>query len=179
MLFRHLYTAIVVAQLAFPSWALVATPIDQRSAQEVVEQLQLVPNVEKGYYIQTFQDPVTIANRSLSTAIYYLLEGTAGQSIWHRLDAAEVWHFYAGAPLTLSLSHNDGAPVQKQVLGPDVFSDQSPQVVIPAGTWQSAHSLGSWTLVGTTVAPGFVEGGSELAEPGWAPAGNCSSSAAG
>lgn len=150
MLFRHLYTAFVATLFALPSGMLATTPINQRSAQEVIDQLQLVPNNEKGYYIQTFQDPDTVANRSVSTAIYYLLEGSAGHSIWHRLDAVEVWHFYAGAPLTLSLSYNDGAPIIEHVLGSDVFSNQSPQVVIPTGVWQSALSLGSWTLVGTT-----------------------------
>jgi uncharacterized protein len=129
--------------------------IDQRSAQDVVQQLQLTPNPEKGYYIQTFEDPARVSNtnnnRSVSTAIYYLLEGSAGQSVWHRLlDAAEVWHFYAGAPLTLSLSLDDGSPTVVHVLGPDIFCGQRPQVVIPTGTWQSARSLGSWTLVGTT-----------------------------
>lgn len=128
------------------------TPISQRSAQEVIEKLSLIPNEEKGYYIQTFEDPFTIPslNRSASTAIYYLLEGSAGDSIWHRVDAAEVWHYYAGAPLVLSLSFDDGQPLRKQTLGPDVFDDQAPQVAIQRGEWQSARSLGDWTLVGTT-----------------------------
>ncbi|KAF7536550.1 hypothetical protein G7054_g4453 [Neopestalotiopsis clavispora] len=150
--------------------------IDQHSAQDVVQQLQLTPNPEKGYYIQTFEDPARVSNtnnnRSVSTAIYYLLEGSAGQSVWHRLlDAAEVWHFYAGAPLTLSLSLDDGSPTVVHALGPDIFCGQRPQVVIPTGMWQSARSLGSWTLVGTTVAPGFIENGTVLADPGWQPRG--------
>ncbi|KAK7710647.1 hypothetical protein SLS64_005550 [Diaporthe eres] len=128
------------------------TPINERTAQEVIEKLSLVPNEEKGYYIQTFEDPFTIPslNRSASTAIYYLLEGTAGDSVWHRVDAVEVWHYYAGAPLVLSLSYDDGQPLRKATLGPDVFDDQAPQVAIQKGEWQSAKSLGEWTLVGTT-----------------------------
>jgi predicted cupin superfamily sugar epimerase len=127
-----------------------ATPIARRSAQEVIDQLQLIPNEEKGYYIQTFQDPDTVNNRSVSTAIYYLLEGSSGSSVWHRVDAVEVWHHYAGAPLTLSLSYDDGQPVRVQVLGPDVFNEQQPQYAIAKSEWQSARSLGEWTLVGTT-----------------------------
>jgi predicted cupin superfamily sugar epimerase len=129
-------------------------PIDQRSAQEVISQLNLTANVEKGYYIQTFEDPdaasPTTSNRSASTAIYYLLEGSAGSSYWHRVDAVEVWHYYAGAPLNLSLSYNDGQPIRKVTLGPDVFAGMQPQFPITKGEWQSARSLGDWTLVGTT-----------------------------
>lgn len=131
-------------------------PINQRSAQEIVAQLNLVPNDEKGYYVQTFEDAERVVRagsngtRSASTEIYYLLEGAVGPSYWHRVDAAEVWHYYAGAPLTLSLSNNDGVPPVDKVLGPDVFNSQQPQVVIPKGTWQSALSHGEWTLVGTT-----------------------------
>lgn len=149
MRFHHVCAALA-ALLATLNGFVTAVSIDERSAREIINQLYLVPNIEKGYYIQTFQDPATIANRSVSTAIYYLLEGIAGQSIWHRLDAAEVWHFYAGAPLTISLSQNDGASVVQHILGADIFGGQSPQVIIPADTWQSARCLGSWTLVGTT-----------------------------
>ncbi|KAI6090327.1 cupin superfamily protein [Hypoxylon rubiginosum] len=153
-------------------------PINERSAAEVVAQLNLIPNDEKGYYVQTFEDPDQVirtgadnGTRSASTEIYYLLEGAAGNSYWHRVDAVEVWHYYAGAPLTLSLSNNDGvAPVDK-LLGPDVFNGQQPQIAIPKGTWQSALSHGKWTLVGTTVAPGFVPEGVVLAPPGWEPNG--------
>ncbi len=127
------------------------TPIAPRSFPEVVAKLNLTPNPEKGYYAQTFLDTALVnGNRSASTAIYYLLEGSAGDSVWHRVDAAEVWHWYAGAPLTLSLSWDDGAPVQRYVLGQDIFHGESPQVVILEQQWQSARSHGNWTLVGTT-----------------------------
>lgn len=146
--------------------------IESRSAQEIINKLGLIPNVEKGYFIETFADPHKVANnRSASTAIYYLLEGKVGASIWHRLDAVELWHHYAGAPLTLSLSFNDGKKPEVKTLGPEIFKGQSPQVVIKKFQWQSARSLGPWTLVGTTVAPGFVIEGFELAEPGWVPNG--------
>ncbi|KAI0834877.1 cupin superfamily protein [Hypoxylon sp. FL0890] len=152
-------------------------PINHRSAQEIVKQLNLIPNDEKGYYVQTFEDPDTVirtsnnSTRSASTEIYYLLEGASGSSYWHKVDATEVWHYYAGAPLTLSLSNNTGTPTVEKLLGPDIFNNQQPQIVIPKGTWQSALSHGEWTLVGNTVAPGFVPDGVELAPPGWTPIG--------
>ena len=124
--------------------------IEKHTAQEVIAKLGLVPNIEKGYYVQTFQDSNTVNNRSASTAIYYLLEGSAGPSYWHRVDAVEIWHHYAGAPLTLSLSNDDGNPVIKHVLGPDIFNGQQPQIIIGKWEWQRATSLGDWTLVGTT-----------------------------
>lgn len=125
-------------------------PITKYTAQEVIAQLGLIPNIEKGYYIETFRDPDSINNRSVSTGIYYLLEGSAGPSYWHRVDAAEVWHYYAGAPLTMSLSNNDGEPVRKVVLGPNIFNCQKPQVAVAKWEWQSVQSWGDWTLVGTT-----------------------------
>jgi predicted cupin superfamily sugar epimerase len=123
------------------------------TTQDVIDQLGLVPSVEKGYYIETFRDPATYGNRSVSTAIYYLLEGAVGKSYWHRVDASEVWHYYAGSPMTLFLSFDDGQPVRQKLLGPDIFGNQSPQVIIMAQEWQQALSHGEWTLVGTTGNP--------------------------
>jgi predicted cupin superfamily sugar epimerase len=120
-------------------------------------QLNLIPNVEKGYYVESFRDADNVTttsggtpDRTASTAIYYLLEGSEGFSRWHRVDAVEVWHYYAGAPLTLSLAKDDGSPVRVVTLGPDVFDGQQPQVAIAKWEWQQARSLGAWTLVGTT-----------------------------
>ncbi|KAI4664545.1 uncharacterized protein J4E88_010689 [Alternaria novae-zelandiae] len=139
-------------------------------AKDVIAKLHLEPNLEKGYFRQTFQDASTIGNRSYSTAIYYLLEGESGPSYWHRVtDAVEIWHFYAGAPLTLELSWNNGTATQEQILGSDIFRDQAPQVIIAEGQWQRATSLGNWTLVGTTVAPGFSFDGYELPGPEFTP----------
>ena len=122
----------------------------RHTAQEVIAQLNLTANVEKGFYAQTFEDPDKVNNRSVSTAIYYLLEGADSPSYWHRVDAVEIWHYYAGAPLTLSLSNDDGKPVRQNVLGPDIFNGEQPQVAIQKMEWQHAQSLGDWTLVGTT-----------------------------
>ncbi|KAF4445592.1 hypothetical protein F53441_10656 [Fusarium austroafricanum] len=138
-------------------------PIKECSAEQVIDLLKLEASTEKGYFVQTFQDPMKVpgTNRSISTAIYYLLEGREGQSLWHTLDAAEVWHYYAGAPLVLSLSHNDGSCTRDHVMGNDLYKGQRPQVVIAKDEWQSARSLGDWTLVGTTVAPGFEVAGQD------------------
>lgn len=137
-------------------------------ADEVVRRLGLAPHPEGGHYRETFRDTrVDGAGRSLSTAIYYLL-GVGETSEWHRVDAVETWHFYAGAPLVLTLSP-DGHDAEARHLGPDLGSGQRPQIVVPAGCWQTATSLGAWTLVGCTVAPGFDFAGFELAPPGWRP----------
>lgn len=137
------------------------------SAAEITAILGLKPHPEGGWYAETFRDGAGGA-RGHSTAIYFLLEQHQ-VSAWHRVkDATEVWHFHAGAPLALSMSEEDGA-VFEQVLGIDLAAGERPQIVVPAGWWQSARSLGEWTLVGCTVAPGFEFATFELAEPGWQP----------
>jgi hypothetical protein len=138
------------------------------TARQIVEALGLERHPEGGAFRETFRDPAADANgRARSTAIYYLLE--AGEaSHWHRVDAAEVWHHYAGAPLVLKISA-DGQHVETVELGDDLLAGQRPQAVVPAGAWQSAASLGAWTLAGCTVAPGFDFAGFELAPADWAP----------
>jgi hypothetical protein len=136
------------------------------SAREIIDKLGMKRHPEGGWYIQTFVDEVSGA-RAKSTAIYYLLEA-GGRSHWHRVDAAEIWHFYAGAPLELSTSP-DGKWTEMLMLGADVLGGELPQIVVPTGHWQSAQSTGDWTLVGCTVAPGFEFSGFELAPDGWSP----------
>src|SRR5204862_489802 len=76
------------------------------------------------------------------------------RSRWHRVDADELWHHYAGASLELALS-DDGHAVRHLRVGTDFDLGELPQAVVPRGVWQAARSLGSWTLVGCTVAPAF------------------------
>ncbi|HEV2557769.1 MAG TPA: cupin domain-containing protein [Microvirga sp.] len=140
--------------------------IDGLSAEDVVRRLDLTPHPEGGFYRETFRDERG-EGRAASTAIYYLL-GLGDVSEWHRVDAAEVWHFYAGAPLVITVSEN-GHDASAHHLGPDLARGQRPQFVVPAGWWQTATSLGAWTLVGCTVAPGFTFEGFEMAPPGWRP----------
>ncbi|HZQ01143.1 MAG TPA: cupin domain-containing protein [Reyranella sp.] len=135
------------------------------TADEIIARLGLEPHPEGGHYREMFHAPDL--PRGASTAIYFLLKGTE-RSHWHRVDADELWHFYAGAPLELSLSE-DGKKVQRLRLGTDLANDELPQGVVPRGVWQAARSLGAWTLVGCTVAPAFEFRGFELAPPGWRP----------
>ena len=133
-------------------------------AERIIALLELKPHPEGGYFRETFRDLGRDAGggRAYSTAIYFLLK--AGQvSRWHRVDAAEVWHFYRGAPLELRIGKN------LYLLGANLDEAQAPQVVVPPHAWQSARSLGDYTLVGCTVAPGFEFGQFELAPEGFAP----------
>ncbi len=137
------------------------------SAEEIIASLGLQPHPEGGHYRETFRDPRAIDGRSVGTAIYYLL-GIGEVSAWHRVDAAEIWHWYAGAPMVITLSPN-GHDASAHHLGPDLARGQRPQLVVQAGHWQTATSLGAWTLVGCTVAPGFDFAGFEMAPPDWRP----------
>ena len=137
------------------------------TAAEVIARLDLKPHPEGGHYRETFRDPRETEGRSVSTAIYYLLD-TGETSEWHRVDAAEIWHHYAGAPMVISVSPN-GHDASAHHLGTDLAAGQRPQFVVPANCWQNATSLGAWTLVGCTVAPGFVFSAFEMAPPNWRP----------
>ncbi len=139
------------------------------TADEVIKLLGLQPHPEGGHYVETFRDPaVDEHGRSRSTAIYFLLK--QGEiSHWHRVDAVETWHWHAGAPLILRIAETKGAGVRLITLGNDLAKGERPQGIVPTGWWQAAETLGDWTLVGCTVAPGFDFAGFELAPKGWAP----------
>jgi len=139
------------------------------SAADIIARLGLQPHPEGGHFRETFRDTRrTEDGRSVSTAIYFLL--AAGEvSHWHRVDAVEIWHWHAGAPLELRIAEHDTGPIEAYALGPDVMAGEQPQRIVPHHAWQAAKSLGDWTLVGCTVAPGFEFAGFELAAPGWAP----------
>jgi predicted cupin superfamily sugar epimerase len=137
------------------------------TAADIIALLELDRHPEGGWYRQTFEDTPEAGQRAQSTAIYYLLEGE-NNSHWHRVDAAEVWHWYGGSPLRLRLSH-EGKVIDEHVLGPELSAGQRPQVIVPRHSWQTAKSLGTWTLVGCTVAPGFQFSGFELAPKDWSP----------
>ncbi|RJG43837.1 cupin domain-containing protein [Mesorhizobium sp. DCY119] len=137
-------------------------------AASIIETLGMKRHPEGGWYAETFRDATARNPRGHSTAIYFLLE-KGDVSAWHRVrDAVEVWHYHAGAPLTLRM-HQEGGGVSEHRLGPDLAAGERPQHVVPAGWWQTAQSLGDWTLVGCTVAPGFEFAQFELAEKGWEP----------
>ncbi len=129
-------------------------------ADRLIQLLDLKPHPEGGYFRETFRDGGD--GRAHSTAIYFLLK-VGEASRWHRVDAAEVWHFYRGAPLELKID------TDTYILGPDIAAAQVPQLVVPPGAWQAARSLGDYTLVGCTVAPGFEFSKFEMAPDGFAP----------
>jgi uncharacterized protein len=123
---------------------------------QLIAALGLQPHPEGGWFAETWREPA-------STAIYYLLR--AGErSAWHRVHLTEVWHFYGGGPLELELRPGD-----RHLLGADIPAGQRPQVVVPAGVWQTAVPVGGWTLVGCTVSPAFEFDRFELGPPGWEP----------
>ena len=138
-------------------------------ADGIIELLGLRPHPEGGWYAETWRAEAATGERAAGTAIHFLLR--AGEaSHWHRVDAAEIWHWYAGAPLELRIAPGDGdTPGAAHRLGPDLGAGERPQIVVPVGDWQAARSLGDWTLVGCTVSPGFRFEGFELAPPGWEP----------
>ncbi|MEP2530616.1 cupin domain-containing protein [Shimia sp.] len=136
------------------------------TAQDIIKKLNLQPHPEGGHYRQTWIESATCDARPAGTAIYFLL-ARGERSHWHKVDATEIWHFYAGAPLKLSVAETDAGPAFDKVLGPDLASDHFPQVIIPKHHWQSAESTGDWTLAGCTVSPAFQFEGFTLADPGF------------
>jgi uncharacterized protein len=141
---------------------------EQPTATDIIARLELRPHPEGGYYRETFRDSRTDAQgRASCTAIYFLL--TRGEtSQWHRIDAIEIWHYYAGSPLTLRIAH-EGCTPHTVRLGSDVAAGERPQAIVPSSAWQTAETTGDWTLVGCTVAPGFEFASFELAPQGWEP----------
>lgn len=138
------------------------------TADELIALLELQAHPEGGYFRETFRDEENVAGgRAASTAIYFLLK--AGElSRWHRVDAAETWHWYKGAPLELGIAPPQGS-AQRLLLGNNLTAGERPQAIVPPGYWQQARSLGDYTLVGCTVAPGFLFEKFELAADGFEP----------
>lgn len=135
------------------------------TADEIIARLRLAPHPEGGHYRQTWaEEPAN--GRPSGTAIYFLLK--AGErSHWHRVDATEIWHHYAGAPLILSIAAAGEGPAQDLRLGPSLDAGEAPQLIVPKHHWQAARSTGDWTLAGCTVSPGFRFEGFTLAPPGF------------
>lgn len=136
------------------------------TADEIIKELNLKPHPEGGWFRETFRDKKGHGDRAHSSAILYLLK--AGEvARWHRVDATEMFHWYGGAPLLLEIKN--GETRHDYRLGPDWLKGEHPHAMVPGHAWQRAHSLGAWTLVGCTVAPGFEFSGFEMAPEGWEP----------
>ena len=134
------------------------------TVDEIIAALELEPHPEGGWFRQTWIADAKDGERPSGTSIYYLL-GSDAQNLWHHVDADEIWHFHAGAPLVLRISETDAGPAAEHVLGTDLSNGQRPQIIVPAHHWQSAKTLGDWTLVGCTVSPGFTFDGYVLEAP--------------
>lgn len=135
-------------------------------ANEIIRLLGMKAHPEGGQYAETYRTQGE--GRAASTAIYYLLQADE-ISAWHRVDADEHWLWHAGGPLALTISPPDGKGASTERLGPDLRAGQRPQVTVPTKHWQTAESLGAWTLVSCVVAPGFEFAGFELAPENWRP----------
>jgi len=132
-------------------------------AGAVIQALELQPHPEGGHYRETWRDRPADDGRGVGTAILFLLR--AGErSHWHRVDAAELWIWQAGAPLRLRVG-----PDAVLRLGPDAGAGETLHGLAPVGCWQAAASAGAWTLCTCVVAPAFDFAGFELAPPGWTP----------
>jgi len=127
------------------------------------------PHPEGGWYVETWQAASVDGSRPAGSAILFLL--AAGErSHWHRLDADEVWQWSAGDDLYLRTWTEGDAAIADARLGGNLTDGESAfQAVVPAGAWQTARTLGAWTLVGCIVAPAFKFDGFELAETDWEP----------
>jgi predicted cupin superfamily sugar epimerase len=130
-------------------------------ANTLIDRLNLAAHPEGGWYRQTWIDGDS-EGRATGTCIYFLLK-QGETSHWHRVDAVEIWHYYAGTPLILSTSETGDGPAHDHVLGPDFLTGQVPQIIVPKDHWQAASAPNGWCLVGCTVSPGFQFEGFELA----------------
>ena len=131
---------------------------------EIIHLLELAPHPEGGWFRETWRDTLSGGGRGHGTAIYFLLPGDVINR-WHRVDAVEIWHHLAGAPLDLSITPDTAAGrVEIHRLGTDLVAGERPQGIVPAHQWQRAKSLGAWTLVSCTVSPAFEFSGFEMLE---------------
>lgn len=150
----------------FPGRAMPDTA--RMEGPDVVAALGMRAHPEGGWYVETWRSKSIGGARPASSAILYLL--AAGErSHWHRVDADEVWQASGGDALELRVWGEGDRAVTVHRLATDVTAGSVVQAVVPAGSWQAARSLGTWSLVGCIVAPAFDFAGFELAPPGWEP----------
>lgn len=136
------------------------------TAEDVIRLLDLRPLPDEGgFFRETYRSATRHADRSVSTAIYYLISA-ASPSRWHRIASDELWHHYAGDPAEQVVLLPDGS-ARRQLLGSDLAVGHRPQSLVPARAWQSTRLVagGRWALFGATVAPGFEFADYERGEP--------------
>jgi predicted cupin superfamily sugar epimerase len=136
-------------------------------AREIIRLLDLRPHPEGGFYRETWGTLNKSASKTVGNSIYYLLRRNE-VSRWHQVFSNQTWHWYAGAPLELVLSEDEEIH-DRYVLGPDLDQDEEPQILVRKHWWQKARTLGEWTLVQCTAAPGCMLEGFAMARPMPAP----------
>lgn len=137
-------------------------------ARAIIERLDLSPHPEGGWYRETWRAAAIEGERPSATAIHFLLEAHQF-SHWHKVDAAELWFWHAGAPIALKIARDEQGPIETIRLGPAILAGECPQSLVPSGWWQAARPIEGWALVSCVVSPGFEFAGFELAPPNWAP----------
>lgn len=125
------------------------------TANQIIEKLELTPHPEGGYFKEVYRSSDTVfsnnasSERSAITDIYFLLK--KGEiSRFHKVLHDEIWNFYLGDPLKLIDYHKSKA--NEIILGDNNLNFK---YTIKSKHWQAAESLGDFSLVGCTVAPGF------------------------
>lgn len=140
---------------------------NQMTVDQIIEKLGLTPLPEEGgFYRETYRSNnghvqasvfgiKSNSKRVASTAIYYLVTPESFSAL-HRVSSDEVFHFYAGDPAEMIQIDEEGN-LTKHILGSDIMNGQEPQIIVRAGVWQGVRLMdgGKWSLMGTTVAPGF------------------------
>ena len=140
------------------------------SADALIEQLQLAPHPEGGWYRETWRAEAGADGRAKGTAILFLLKADES-SHWHRVDADELWFWQAGDLLELRVAEDDAGPVESITLG----LEGRLQGLVPKHAWQAARPAPTadphhgYTIVSCVVVPGFDFAGFELANAGWEP----------
>jgi len=142
------------------------------SAMFWINALDLIHHPEGGWFRETYRSPESLpaeilpnrfsGPRSFCTAIYYLLERGEFSAL-HRIKSDEIWHFHEGAPLTVFVLTPTGDQYEF-LLGRNVEKGECFQAMILAGCWFGAKTLGDFSLVGCTVAPGFDFNDFEMAD---------------
>ncbi len=145
----------------------VCLSIPEPTRVVIIQTFGMAPHPEGGWYTETFRAPSAPGRRSAVTAIYFLLQ-EGQRSHWHSVDASEIWLWHGGSAIRLCLSP-DGQQSETVLLGSNIAAGERPQAVVPADVWQSAESLGAWSLVSCIVAPGFEFSGFTMAPPEWSP----------
>jgi predicted cupin superfamily sugar epimerase len=141
------------------------------TADELIESLELVPHPEGGWYRETWRAEGEEGERAAASAVYYVIK-PGEKSQWNRVDAHEIWLWHGGDPVDLFIAATDADQPRTVRLGGRVTESEVPQVIVPAGHWQSAAAVegeAGYAFISCIVTPAFDFGGYELALPGWAP----------